>query len=1552
MSNIDWHNLRSLDGSQNSAFEELCCQLAEYEKPVGSTFIRKGTPDAGVECFTTSPDKNEWGWQAKYFLSMGKSQWSQLDHSVKTALKKHSNLVKYTVCLPLDFPDARIAGQESLLDKWNNRVTKWSGWATNGGMNVQFEYWGSYQILERLSREEHRGRFFFWFGKEFFSQSWFKDRLQESIQVAGPRYTPEIHVDLPVAQLFEGLGRTSEFFIRIKHMLRDTKKDYSWIRLQNLGGKTDILASALDENVQLLFATLLELDKSLIDPIPWPLVNKQADQVLQTAYDCLEQLEELEKHATDERKGQEEKPSHSNEDRRYRDISGYIHRFNRNIRDLRDFSEGLQAKLCNLPALLLCGEAGQGKTHLFCDIAKRRIANGLPTILLMGQRFTQAEPWSQIMHQLGLPETRTRDDFLGALQAVAQARNSKALIMIDALNEGEGKKIWPSHLPALLQTLTRYPWISLAVSVRSSYEHVVIADELVDKELIRAEHLGFAEHEYQAARTFFDFYGIEQPSVPLLIPEFQNPLFLKLLCKGLHESNQSKFPVGLHGITAVFKFFIGTVNKKLSQSEYCGFDFGRQIVWQALDRLAEAMADKKEDWLLLDNAEQIINQILPGRNYENSLYRHLISEGVLVKNGRFLGQDEWVEVVQFAYEKFSDHIIVNHLLDKHLDINSPEQAFMPGQPLAFLTEKEWRHRGAIEALCIQMPELIGKELPEVAPMMADFYYVGQGFIQSLIWRNPKAIVDVTRDYLNKYASQRSDANDQILNALLTVATNLDHPYNAEFLHARLIKDEMAERDAWWSIFLHYQYGAHDAVDRLVDWAWSPENKHHIDDESIRLCGVALTWFLATSNRFLRDRATKALVNLFTSRLHVLSKVLEQFRNVNDPYISERLYAVAYGCALRSVNDTQIEGLAQKIYEWIFRDNTPPPHILLRDYARGVIEYALYRGIELEIEVDRIRPPYGSEWFSRLPESEEIKPSNYWKDTPEAERGGMGIYSSVMNMGDFSRYIIGTNFKPSSWLSLPLSEPKWQSSKEKFTSFISSLSKKQYKAWQQYQIQQKQGQDELSKLMESFLEKLASNEQEILFNYLNNGKEDDEIPHVAQRFADEVDITAINEIAADLQSVKGGFIQTLNSTQKEIFEADIIPYLNDPFLRVEPPYFDLSLAQRWIVKRVFDLGWTVKRFGSFDRHRNQNNYREARKAERIGKKYQWIAYHEFLARLADNFQFRDEYSEDQYKHQYNGPWQLNIRDIDPSCIIKETGWGDGWKIHSTTWWFPNNYNSWEALVEDVDWLQAFSDLPEIKTLIKVVNPKDDSKWLALNGHYQWEQPTPPEEDKYDLSRRQIWYILRSYLVNNDDIDELLTWAKEQNYMGRWMPETSALYNEVFLGEFYWSPAYEYYNDPYMRTIGWQKGEPYGRIPKPIMPTTDRCAKDDSGYDCSVDAGISISLPNQYIVEQMKLHWQGVEGQYFDRSGKLIVFDPSVQNKGPSLTLIDWDAFLEFLKENNLAILWTILGEKQLIGGGFRDDDWKGRLEINGAYRIKDGRLEGDITPRFHSPQERD
>ena len=148
----------------------------------------------------------------------------------------------------------------------------------------------------------------------------------------------------------------------------------------------------------------------------------------------------------------------------------------RSLHDLREFSQSGTARSSNRPALLIVGTAGSGKTHLFCDVAEHRIKKGYPTVVLLGEQFRATEPWKQILDFLGF--SCTREQFLGAMDAAAQASGTRALILIDALNEGEGQKIWTKYLAGMLAQLERYSRIGIAVSVRSSYEEVIVPPQL------------------------------------------------------------------------------------------------------------------------------------------------------------------------------------------------------------------------------------------------------------------------------------------------------------------------------------------------------------------------------------------------------------------------------------------------------------------------------------------------------------------------------------------------------------------------------------------------------------------------------------------------------------------------------------------------------------------------------------------------------------------------------------------------------------------------------------------------------------------------------------------------------------------------------------------------------------------------------------------------------------------------------------------------------------------------------------------------------------------
>lgn len=227
MLSVDFRTIRPLHHSQNSGFEELCCQIAAREEvPQGSRFVRNGTPDGGVEGYWRFPDGSEHGWQAKLFFDIGPSQWQQLDKSVATALEKHPRLTRYTVCLPIDLPDARLAGQQSLRQKWQERVAKWERAAQTRGMTVSFDLWGQSELLTRLAREQHAGRVWFWFRQVDLSSGWFENHLKEVIAAADPRYTPELNVELPIAARFEALGYTATFREGIASARRKCREAY------------------------------------------------------------------------------------------------------------------------------------------------------------------------------------------------------------------------------------------------------------------------------------------------------------------------------------------------------------------------------------------------------------------------------------------------------------------------------------------------------------------------------------------------------------------------------------------------------------------------------------------------------------------------------------------------------------------------------------------------------------------------------------------------------------------------------------------------------------------------------------------------------------------------------------------------------------------------------------------------------------------------------------------------------------------------------------------------------------------------------------------------------------------------------------------------------------------------------------------------------------------------------------------------------------------------------------------------------------------------------
>jgi hypothetical protein len=223
---IKWQHIQSFNNSQNNAFEELVCQLAR-EEPIANKkeFYRSAAPDGGVEAYCVLETGEEYGWQAKYFSTMGDSQWSQLKKSFETALRTHPKLIQYYICIPLDRQDPRD-GKKWFMDKWHEKTQEWTKYAKNQERHITFEYWGSSELIHRLSEEKHVGRRLFWFTTEEFSANWFQSHIENSIKNLGSRYTPELNFELDITKYFDALSRNKRFCEFFKNELHTFLNDF------------------------------------------------------------------------------------------------------------------------------------------------------------------------------------------------------------------------------------------------------------------------------------------------------------------------------------------------------------------------------------------------------------------------------------------------------------------------------------------------------------------------------------------------------------------------------------------------------------------------------------------------------------------------------------------------------------------------------------------------------------------------------------------------------------------------------------------------------------------------------------------------------------------------------------------------------------------------------------------------------------------------------------------------------------------------------------------------------------------------------------------------------------------------------------------------------------------------------------------------------------------------------------------------------------------------------------------------------------------------------
>ncbi|HUB48642.1 MAG TPA: hypothetical protein VMB73_27000, partial [Acetobacteraceae bacterium] len=116
----------------------------------------------------------------------------------------------------------------------------------------------------------------------------------------------------------------------------------------------------------------------------------------------------------------------------------------------------------------------------------------------------------------------------------------------------------------------------------------VIPDSLGKEQLTRVEHEGFAADGGEAAKVYLDKRGIVRPGAPNLVPEFENPLFLKTCCDYLEKEGKRELPRGLRGVTSIFEFYNEAITRALNQRMKLDPRF--EIIPRAISGFAQLLA--------------------------------------------------------------------------------------------------------------------------------------------------------------------------------------------------------------------------------------------------------------------------------------------------------------------------------------------------------------------------------------------------------------------------------------------------------------------------------------------------------------------------------------------------------------------------------------------------------------------------------------------------------------------------------------------------------------------------------------------------------------------------------------------------------------------------------------------------------------------------------------------------------------------------------------------------------------------------------------------------
>lgn len=976
MDSINWAQFEVVNANTTEIFEDLCRNLFRRQFFPNDTVFNSKPNHPGTEIYPLFSEVtgSRISFQAKF---LSKNDYPQIKKSTDKVINNYSNKldILYLYC------NRELDIESSSFTKIKDSL---------GDAGIKIELITNKEILDQVIT--HKDLYSYYFKKHSINKKWFENESIKSLNNLGPRYNPELNEKTEAEFLINLFIRDEEAIININNKKKNLK-DYL------LGLNREISSQQISKVVDNIIDGIENLDDvdyyTMDKAIEWSsqLKNEFSNsmEIINNEINAINEKKDALSNGLKIDNLQNEYHNQLNElDKK----SIYIKKLLNFYKEI-ELSEN-EKEIINNKMLILTGKAGSGKSHLLGSTNKRIIDRDDYSILILGHTFINDNTvMNQIMENYGLDYSF--NEFLDVLEGIGSINNRDVYIFIDAINESSFKKIWKNNLSNLYEEINKRKFIKLIVSIRNGYEKYVlnehIKNEIKNNKISKIEHFGFSGNSIEVMNSFFNHYNITFSPSDFLNYELTNPLFLKLYCEVYSEGEKS-FSKLFEDITdAIYS----EVKEKLNiEEEY-------NILKDLLLDIASVLYKNND----MSISRKELNTLEYWREYKLSSIKII---PILLKNGLLVNfhiQDE--EYYSFSYNLLGDYLQAKYIvkeskciedifvaINKLLQINDGKIGkFVNLDIFNFICELSFE-KFNVDPINDTLSKLDDERSIDI---LLDKYIEGQSIRNS-------SNIDIQS--FNKIVKNNPIVPETFFKMLIENSLKSDSELNSNYLHNVLYKENLNNRDRIWTTYINQLAHDEDRLYQIVRYIEEGRSIDSLNMEDKKHLITLLAWLFTSSNRNLRDKASKALIEVLKNSYDLCLYTLERFEGVNDPYVIQRLYGCVFGACTKNLdsNKQEFKKLAEYVYSSVFNKKNVYPDILLRDYSRLIIEkyLSINENGETSINRKRILPPYNSEKIPIVPEKE------YYDEESLIDNGLNRIDSSMrpdikgLGYGDFGRYV--------------------------------------------------------------------------------------------------------------------------------------------------------------------------------------------------------------------------------------------------------------------------------------------------------------------------------------------------------------------------------------------------------------------------------------------------------------------------------------------------------------------------------------------------------------------